>query len=252
MQISKISKDSPSWKRAMQFDPLKDGISRIELIDSMGNDLSVVNDARASFDKSSDSLTDKDIKLLQYLIKHKHTSPLRGVTFKFKVKAPLFICRQWWKHCLASNHNDEQIGWNERSFRYTDAIDQPEFYQPKTFAKQSTSNKQASAGILSENENTLASALYKATCDSSYDTYYRLINLGVSREQARAVLVPAIYTSWVWTVSLQSVLNFIDLRTGNGAQSEIALYAGCVEKLITPIVPETLKAWHIDPVLRSN
>ncbi len=226
----------------MLFDPLNDGISRIELIDSMGNDLSVVNDARASFDKSSDVLTERDIKLIDYLIKHRHTSPLRGVTFKFQVKAPLFICRQWWKHCLASNHNDEQIGWNERSFRYTDAIDQPEFYRPEVFAKQSTSNKQASAGILTENENTLASALYQATCDASYDTYFRLINLGVSREQARAVLVPAVYTSWVWTVSLQSALNFIDLRTGSGAQTEIALYAECVKELIAPIVPEVLKA----------
>ena len=76
-------------------DPLNDGKSRIELIDSMGNDLSIVNDARASFEKSSDNLNEKDIKLIRYLIKHEHTSPFRGVVFKFKVKAPLYICRQW-------------------------------------------------------------------------------------------------------------------------------------------------------------
>ena len=77
------------------IDPLKDGKSRIELIDSMGNDLSIVNDARASFDKTSKQLNEKDIKLINYLIKHEHTSPFRGVAFKFKVKAPLYICRQW-------------------------------------------------------------------------------------------------------------------------------------------------------------
>ncbi len=76
-------------------DPLNDGKSRIELVDSMGTDLSIVNDARASFAKTSDELKEKDIKLINYLIKHEHTSPFRGVVFKFKVKAPLYICRQW-------------------------------------------------------------------------------------------------------------------------------------------------------------
>ena len=76
-------------------DPLNDRKSRIELINSMGNDLSIVNDARASFDKTSEKLVEKDIKLINYLIKHEHTSPFRGVVFKFKVKAPLYICRQW-------------------------------------------------------------------------------------------------------------------------------------------------------------
>ena len=104
-------------------DPLNDGKSRIELIDSMGNDLSIVNDARASFAKTSDNLDEKDIRLINYLIKHEHTSPFRGVTFKFKVKAPLYICRQWWKHVIASNHNEEQLGWNEKSFRYLEIFD---------------------------------------------------------------------------------------------------------------------------------
>ena len=76
-------------------DPLNDGKSRIELISSMGSDLDIVNDARASFDKKSSQLTEKDTKLINYLIKHEHTSPFRGVIFKFKVKAPLYICRQW-------------------------------------------------------------------------------------------------------------------------------------------------------------
>ena len=77
------------------IDPLNDGKSKIELIDCMGNDLSIVNDARASFAKTSDELNEKDVKLINYLIKHEHTSPFRGVVFKFKVKAPLYICRQW-------------------------------------------------------------------------------------------------------------------------------------------------------------
>jgi thymidylate synthase (FAD) len=81
------------------IDPLQDGKSKIELISYMGSDLDVVNDARASFEKSSQQLNEKDKKLINYLIKHEHTSPFRGVVFKFKIKAPLYICRQWWKQC---------------------------------------------------------------------------------------------------------------------------------------------------------
>ncbi len=224
-------------------EPLKDGKSRIELIDSMGNDLSIVNDARASFEKTSQKLNDKDIKLINYLIKHQHTSPFRGVVFKFKIKAPLYICRQWWKHVIASNHNDEQLGWNEKSFRYVSIDDSNEFYIPQTFRKQSKSNKQATSGELEVSNNSKAIAIYEQQCQASYEAYAKLLALGVGREQARGVLVPSVYTSWVWTVSLQALLNFIDLRRGAGAQSEIGAYAQAIIELIEPIVPVSMEAW---------
>ncbi len=77
-------------------DPLGDGKSKLELVSHLGSDLDVVNDARASFEKKSESFSKQDERLIHYLIEHRHTSPLRGVVFKFKVKAPLFLCRQWW------------------------------------------------------------------------------------------------------------------------------------------------------------
>ena len=224
-------------------DPLNDGKSRIELINSMGNDLSIVNDARASFDKTSDELSEKDIKLINYLIKHQHTSPFRGVVFKFKVKAPLYICRQWWKHVIASNHNEEQLGWNEKSFRYVAIDDSNEFYIPQTFRKQSSNNKQATVGSLDEDLNAKAIAIYQQQCEKSYQAYAQLLKLGVGREQARGVLIPSVYTSWVWTVSLQALLNFVGLRLGAGAQSEIGAYAQAIVELIEPIVPVSMKAW---------
>ncbi|ELS04877.1 thymidylate synthase, flavin-dependent [Xenococcus sp. PCC 7305] len=224
-------------------DPLKDRKSRIELIDSMGNDLSIVNDARASFEKTSQKLNDKDIKLINYLIKHEHTSPFRGVTFKFKIKAPLYVCRQWWKHVIASNHNDEQLGWNEKSFRYVAIDDSNEFYIPQTFRKQAKSNKQATSGALEESTNVEAIAIYEQQCQASYQAYAQLLELGVGREQARGVLVPSVYTSWVWTVSLQALLHFIALRRGAGAQSEIGAYAQAIVELIEPIVPVAIAAW---------
>lgn len=227
----------------MYKDPLNDGKSRIELVNSMGDDLSIVNDARASFEKSSDVLTEKDIKLINYLIKHQHTSPFRGVVFKFKVKAPLYICRQWWKHVIASNHNDEQLGWNEKSFRYVSIDDSNEFYVPPAFRRQSKNNKQATIGSLDSEANNKAIAIYQEQCENSYQAYAQLLELGVGREQARGVLVPSVYTSWVWTVSLQALINFINLRLGTGAQSEIGAYAQAIVELIEPIVPVSIKAW---------
>jgi thymidylate synthase (FAD) len=89
-----------------------------------------------------------------------------------------------------------------------------------------------------------ADTIYRRQCEDSWIAYQGLLSLGVSREQARGVLVPAFYTSWVWTASLQAVLHFIDLRQGEGAQNEIQKYAQSVEQLIAPIVPETVKTWR--------
>src|SRR6476646_4122310 len=125
------------------IDPLQDGISRIELIDRMGGDLAVVNDAKASFKRVAESVGDREEKLINFLIspisEPQHTSPLRGTALKFRVKAPLFICRQWWKSHIASCHSEDQDGWNEQSFRYVE-IEQPEFYIPTEFRSQAKSN----------------------------------------------------------------------------------------------------------------
>ncbi len=227
------------------LDPLQDGKSRLELLSYMGSDLDIVNDARASFEKMSQTLDEKDIRLIHYLIKHQHTSPFRGVVFKFKIKAPLFVCRQWWKHVIASNHNDEQLGWNEKSFRYVPIDDADDFYIPTVFRVQSKNNKQATEGELDPEKTAQAIALYTAQCRASYEAYQSLLALGVGREQARGVLVPSVYTSWVWTVSLQALLHFIDLRKGEGAQQEIGAYARGLLSLIQDVVPQTIQAWEL-------
>jgi thymidylate synthase (FAD) len=147
------------------------------------------------------------------------------------------------KHVIASNHNDEQLGWNEKSFRYVEIDDSNEFFVPSEFRQQSVNNKQATEGALSEEANQQARETYAAQCQASYEAYQQLLQLGVGREQARGVLVPAVYTSWVWTVSLQAVLNFIGLRLGAGAQNEIASYADAILALIQPIVPVSIAAW---------
>jgi thymidylate synthase (FAD) len=228
-----------------QRDPLGDKKSLVSLVDYMGSSLSIVNDARQSFDCKSQEWTDKDTRLLQYLAREKHTSPFRGVVFKFYVKCPLFIARQWWKHVIASTYVDDQLGWNEKSFRYCSA-DDAEFYVPKQFFKQSTSNRQASDGLVEEEKQAACLQAYEIALGTATAVYEDLIGFGVSKEQARAVLPPAMYTSFVWTCSLQALFHFISLRSGAGAQHEIGKYAEALFELGRPVAPEAFD------VLKSN
>jgi thymidylate synthase (FAD) len=226
----------------MQLDPLGDGKSSLRLLDSMGNSLSVVNDARQSFAAESAEWTERDGKLLRYLAKHHHTSPFRGVVFKWSVKAPLFIARQWWKHTVASTFVDDQLGWNEKSFRYC-AADEAEFYIPLEFLQQSEDNRQASAGPLAGTSQVLALAQYAQAVEACKQAYAGLLLTGVSKEQARAILPSALYTSFVWTCSLQALFHFISLRIGKGAQGEIVAYAKALLELGRPVAPEAFDAF---------
>ncbi len=229
--------------KAVVYDPLGDGISQVCLIRSMGSDIDIVNDARVSYARRSLAMTEADEKLIGYLIKHRHTSPLRGVVLKFRVTAPLFIARQWWKHTIASSHANEQIGWNERSFRYTEA-DPDRYYLPPQFRGQSLDNKQKGDIPLDYEPNELARTIYSRTMDQSFRNYQELLAVGVCREQARAVLGAGVYTEWIWTASLQALLHFCDLRAGDGAQSEITAYANAVLAIAESVCPVAVRHWR--------
>jgi len=224
------------------LDPLVDGKSSLRLLDSMGSSLSVVNDARQSFAAESPEWTERDGKLLRYLAKHHHTSPFRGVVFKWAIKAPLFVARQWWKHTVASTFVDDQLGWNEKSFRYCSA-EEAEFYIPMEFLQQSEDNRQASAGPLQLREQALALMQYSQAIEACKQAYEGLLLTGVSKEQARAILPSALYTSFVWTCSLQALFHFISLRIGHGAQGEIVAYAKALLELGRPVAPEAFDAF---------
>ena len=224
------------------IDPLGDSKSQVALIDSMGDSLSIVNDARQSFGARSEQWSDKDAKLLSYLARNRHTSPFRGVVFKWQVKAPLFIARQWYKHTIASTYVDDQLGWNEQSFRYC-AADEAEFYIPMEFMQQSTNNRQASAGPLDTTNQLLALIQYSQALEACRQAYEGLLLTGVSKEQARAILPSALYTSFVWTCSLQALFHFISLRIGHGAQGEITAYAKSLLELGHSVAPEAFDAF---------
>lgn len=212
----------------------------ITRLDHMGSDLTVVNSARVSFGNKKTQLDQGDIKLINYLVKNKHDSPLRHVQFQFRIKAPEFVMRQWYKHVVGIGYTDMREvdhAWNEISGRYVEY--DPEFYRPQKFRKQSTDNKQATT----DEPVSGAGVAYNTAIEVAYKMYQQLIELGVGKEQARGVLPVSFYTEVYWTVSLQAILNFISLRDHPHAQWEIREYAIAIRELVGEICPHTMKAW---------
>jgi thymidylate synthase (FAD) len=218
------------------FLPLGDSIGSISLVDWMGGELEVVNDARVSYDNLKDALDARDYKLIKFLLNNNHTSPLRGTAFKFQALVPLYVCRQWYKHHVSSNFVDDQDGWNEKSYRYVKA-EGDHCYVPTEFRKQSEDNRQASVVADDREFQEVADIIYRQAIESALDSYDKLIQVGVCREQARGILPQSVYTRFRWTCSLHGVVHFINLRDSSHAQWEIQQYAKAVKALIDPIAP---------------
>lgn len=227
------------------YDPLNDGISELKLQEYIGGELSIVNRARCSYNCESTELSEKDLKLLEYLITANpmHRSPLYGTVMTFKVKMPLFVRNQWWKHHVASNFTEDMDAWNEVSFRYKQIS--PEYYMPKVLRTQHKVNKQCSGEPLSQGKHAVAECVMEGIVKDSFKSYEELLRLGVSREQASRVLPTCTYTTVIWTVSLYSVLNFLELRNHPAAQDEIKQYAACLGEVIEELFPHVYKYWTL-------
>lgn len=214
----------------VNIDPLGDGISSVALIRVSGSDLDIVNAARVSYGKTSKQLTERDQKLIKYLIEHKHTSPFEHNQLSFRVKAPIFVVRQWMRHRMNS--------YNEISYRY---VESPlEFYLPKNWRFQDKINHQASFGSFESDE---ALRFYQQSIEQAKISYLKMLELGVCREQARAVLPVTTYTEFIFTCNLHSLLHFLDLRLAKGAQWEIQQFAKALLTLSEPCFPVTINSW---------
>ena len=224
----------------MKIDVLDKGY--IELVDSLGDDLTPVNAARVSFDGFSEEFTDKDRKLSKFLIKHKHHSPFRHQHAMFIIKAPEFVMRQWYKHVVGiettSSHVTKDHAWNEISGRY---VPYDEFYEPTEFRKQSDDNKQASDGLV--DDQVTATMKWREAQMKTIETYKELLDMGMAREQARSILPLTLYTKVWWTASFQSIMNFIELRDEKTSQVEIQEYARAMKKIVLTLYPESSKLW---------
>ena len=183
---------------------------KVDLIDSMGTDLTVVNAARVSFDKTSSTLDDKDIKLIKYLAKHNHWSPFSHCFVQFRIKAPIFIARQLAKHQVG-------LSWNEVSRRYVDSP--PEFYEPETWRGKPENVKQGSDG---EAKSQYFPNLYLGdVTELALNNYDKMIVQGVAPEMARMVLPQNMYTEWYWSGSLYAFSRVCQLRLDKASQSEV-------------------------------
>ncbi len=210
----------------------------VELWGVLGSDLTVVNAARVSYNRKHTRIEEKDKKLICYLAENRHMSPFRHVQFQFKIKAPEFVARQWYKHVVGAQYAFKDTAWNEISQRYVEVAD--EHYEPEAYRGQSADNKQASDGRV--DHQVMCNWVYDASIKHAYDTYHFLLAEGVAREQARCVLPLACYTEWVWTASLEAVMNFISLRDHDHAQHEIREYAKVLAKMVCESCPISYNA----------
>lgn len=216
----------------------RDGIGRVDYIQHMGTDLTVVNSARVSFGVEKKELDARDRKLIRYLIAHKHTSTLEHCAVTFRFIVPLFVRSQ--------HHRHRTWSYNEISRRYTDV--NIRFYQPQEFRTQHKSNRQASNAeelinpfIASASDP--AAVVVRRMHSVALSAFNDLIEAGVCREQARGVLPQNLYTEYYGTCSLLNALKFISLRSHEGAQWEIQKVAEAMLEILEDLYPVTIAAY---------
>ncbi|MHC0449403.1 MAG: FAD-dependent thymidylate synthase [Candidatus Lariskella arthropodorum] len=219
----------------------------VRLIDYMGDDAAIVQAARVSYGRGT-KRANEDKGLINYLMRHSHTTPFEMCEIKLHIKLPIFIARQWIRHRTASV--------NEYSARYS-VLDR-EFYIPKRehLAKQSSLNKQGRDALLSDHEANEVLELLKHDASMLYRNYMRMLNMddatgevidqgrdGLTRELARMNLSLNYYTQWYWKIDLHNLLHFLKLRADPHAQFEIREYAGVILELVKKWVPYTYEAF---------
>lgn len=203
---------------------------KVDRIDHMGNDLSVVNAARVSFGKVVTELTEKDVRLINYLAKHNHWTPFAHTSITLRIKCPIFVARQLGKH---------QVGlvWNEVSRRYVD--EEPEWFLPASWRSSPETNiKQGSGQALIEFDNTKIRRIVSACLE----TYLHMIDIGVAPEQARMLLPQNMMTKFIWTGSLAAFVRVCKLRLDPHTQKETQDVAKEISTILESLYPHSYKA----------
>ncbi len=207
----------------------------VRLDAAMADDLSVVNGARVSFARRREELDEADEGLIRFLMRDRHGTPFEHNAFRFHIRCPIFVAREWFRHRIGS--------FNEFSMRYAKATD--DFYLPALEDVRSQVGKPGSYSFepvdeeLAEHTREELKALY----DAAYATYTRLVEQGVARELARSVLPVGAYTEFYWTVNARALMNFVSLRASETAQREIRRYAEACERFLAEHMPITYDAF---------
>ena len=208
----------------------------VELLETFGNDLTVVNAARVSLGKHVTEFTEKDAKLIKYLADHEHTSPFFHPQIRFRLKMPIWMAREWFRHTIGFSRN-------EVSRRYVDTP--PTFFVPEELRTRAASKKQGSNDDVHPNNDDLRS-LMRGMMASSVDIYDALLAKGVCPEQARMVLPQSMMTEFIETGSLAAYARLCHLRTGPDAQEEIREVAFRVSHLLAGAFPASWAALTAD------
>jgi thymidylate synthase (FAD) len=207
----------------------------VRLDDAMADDLSVANGARVSFARRKEELDESDEGLIRFLLRERHGTPFEHNAFRFHVRCPIFVAREWFRHRVGS--------FNEFSLRYAKATD--DFYVPEPEDVRSQVGKPGAYSFepvsdeLAETTREQLQAVY----ETAFRTYEQLVELGVARELARAVLPVGAYTEFYWTVNARSLMNFLSLRNSETAQREIRRYAEACERFLEEKMPVTYAAF---------
>ena len=212
---------------------------KVELINFMGNDLTVVNAARVSFDVNKKTFTMADKKLIAYLAKHKHMSPFGHCFASFKVTAPIFVARQLVKHKF--------LRWNEISRRYVNT--KPNWYRPSIsdpdtaiWRSQTKDKKQGSGDVIqSEQKQSLATFTLSSVIADAMSAYQKLLSMGICEEQARMVLPICHLTEWFWSGSLDAFADMCILRCAKDAQVETKMVANQISDHMEKLFPVSWK-----------
>jgi thymidylate synthase (FAD) len=207
----------------------------VRLDEAMADDLSVVNGARVSFAKHKTEMDDSDAGLIRFLMRERHGTPFEHNAFRFHIRAPIFVAREWFRHRVGS--------FNEFSMRYARATD--DFYLPAPEDVRSQVGKPGAYSfepVTDELAETTREELQQVY-ETAYAAYERLVELGVARELARAALPVGAYTEFYWTVNARALMNFLSLRNSETAQREIRRYAEACERFLAERMPITYDAF---------
>lgn len=202
----------------------------VRLIEFMGGDRGVVQAARVSVGQGLKG-EEKDRNLINYLIRNQHMTPFEHAVFKFHVKCPIFVARQWFRHRWGS--------YNEISGRYTEFKE--EFYLPQHYRKQVSKNYEFKS--FETDEVHIFDEEISSFYEKAFNLYKSLMERKVARELARIVLPLSLYTQFYWTVNARSLMNFINLRADKHAQWEIRQYALAIAIIFRDLMPWTFEAF---------
>ena len=207
----------------------------VRLDEAMASDLSVVNGARVSFARHKTEMDESDEGLIRFLMRDRHGTPFEHNAFRFHIRCPIFVAREWFRHRIGS--------FNEFSMRYAKATD--DFYVPDADDVRTQVGKPGSYSFEPVDPELAETAReeLRAVYDAAYAAYERLVEQGVARELARAVMPVGAYTEFYWTVNARSLMNFVSLRASETAQREIRRYADACEHFLAEEMPITYEAF---------